>query len=68
VSAPAKKAMSPQERVRLAQTYFEDGACFSAARVLRELADDLEAEGRRRNVALLGALLDPTRQQGKAAE
>lgn len=32
-----------EEQVSLAQTYAEDGAFFSAARVLRRLASELEA-------------------------
>lgn len=33
------------KKTRLAGTYLDDGAPFSAARVLRELADDLEQAG-----------------------
>lgn len=36
------------EKTRLAGIYLDDGAPHSAARVLRELADDLERAGRAR--------------------
>lgn len=36
-------------KVELAGTYLDDGALFSAARVLRELADELERIGKKRN-------------------
>lgn len=34
------------ERVGLAETYAQDGAFYSAARVLRELADEVERHAR----------------------
>lgn len=36
------------KKTRLAATYLDDGAPFNAARVLRELAADLEHTGRER--------------------
>lgn len=38
-------------QTRLASNYLDDGAPFSAARVLRDLAADLEQAGRDRNAA-----------------
>ena len=40
------------EKYGLAKTYAEDGALFSAARVLRQLADELEARGAAANAEL----------------
>lgn len=37
------------DKTELAGSYLDDGAPFSAARVLRELAADLEQAGRDRN-------------------
>ena len=49
MSTPKTTLKSAVERIQLAQTYFEDGAPFSAARCLREAADIFEAIGEKRN-------------------
>ena len=42
-------------QVELAKIYFDDGAPFSAARILRRLAEDLEAHGNAFTAALEAA-------------
>lgn len=52
------------ERVQLAGIYAEDGAYFTAARILQELAETVEQHARRFDADLRRATSDPINLQG----
>lgn len=56
---PRKPKPTAREKIALAITYLDDGAPFSAARCLREAADQIEAAGKRFNDALEKAIGKP---------
>lgn len=58
---PRKRKPTARENIALALTFLDDGALFTAAKLLREAADQIEAAGRKFNDALEKSL-------GKKAE
>lgn len=53
---PRKRSPTARERIALAVTYLDDGAPFSAARCLREAADQIEVAGKKFNEQLEKAI------------
>lgn len=65
---PRKPKPTARDKIALALTYLDDGAPFSAARLLREAADQIEAAGAKFNAALEKAIGTPKPIKAKPQE